>query len=106
MIAAAVPCGGNNHGSRGRAVVPMYRATCRPERFQRSAAAHGERLEMTLQTTLHRVAHRRALRSLRAVLTATVVVGLSAGVLAPSVAEAAARTPAKPSGIRVAASAS
>jgi endonuclease/exonuclease/phosphatase family metal-dependent hydrolase len=56
--------------------------------------------------SLHREGHRAPLRGLRALLTGTVVVGLSAGVLAPSAAEAAARTPAKPSGIRVAASAS
>jgi endonuclease/exonuclease/phosphatase family metal-dependent hydrolase len=45
-------------------------------------------------------------RGLRALLTAGCVLGMAAGVLAPAAAEAAARTPLKPVGVHVAATAS
>jgi endonuclease/exonuclease/phosphatase family metal-dependent hydrolase len=55
---------------------------------------------------LHREGPGALSRSLRAVLTGGCVLGLSVGVLAPSAAEAAPRTPFKPTAVRVAAAAS
>jgi endonuclease/exonuclease/phosphatase family metal-dependent hydrolase len=74
--------------------VPIPR--CRP--------AHAEPLKGRVHTVMSlRRPARRTARTLRAAVLGVAVLGATAGLVAPS-AEAAARTPYKPSGIRVAAS--